>query len=373
MKKVLVCALAALFLMASCVNAFAATYTTTTTYVTEGEGNEATTKLKVETNVGGVDEGTMVTYLAYKLGDGDEGPTDDNIKFIDQQTADSTGSVNFEYTTDVGNLTGMTVKSGSDAAEQTVAHEEAEADRVRTITVTCGDGGDTLKLPTEVTNSAVSTNIDTKADYEVTEATFTASTDGATAVDIKSSIDYSGDKIAITDSSSIGSNGAIVITLKAPATATVKDVATGQYSGYSGGDAAHKMTMFAKADSNVASKEEPEKEWEGKTVRGWGGIVVLETNDKPENADALVGNTSAKVYPAHFRGEDGSFAVQLVDKTQKMGTQKMYACIYVVSSDGIVTYSDVQEFEPLTSDEANAGGIDESNTEKLLENITDLD
>lgn len=367
MKKVLVCALAALFLMASCVNAFAAaTYTTTTTYVTEGD----TTKLKVETNVSGVGDGTMVTYLAYKEADG-EGPTDDNIKFIDQQTADTTGSVKFEYTTEMGNLTGMTVKSGSDAADQTAAHEEAEADRVRTITVTCGDDSDILKLPTEVTNSAVSTNIDTKADYEVTAATFTASTDGATAVDIKDSINYDGEKITITDSSSIGINGAIVITLKAPATATVEDVAKGQYSGHSDGDAAHKMTMFAKAGSNVADKNEPEKEWTGKTVRGWGGIVVLETNDKPETPDELVGGLSAKVYPAHFRGDDGSFAVQLVDKTQQMGTKKMYACIYVVSSDGIVTYSDVQEFEPLTSDEANAGGIDGSTAQ--LEDITVAD
>lgn len=353
MKKVLVCALAVLFLMASCVNAFAAaTYTTTTTYVTEGD----TTKLKVETNVTDVTEGTMVTYLAYKEETTGEGPTDENIKFIDQQTAGSAGSVKFEYTTEMGNLTGMTVKSGSDAADQTDAYEEDEADRVRTIKVTCGDDSDTLKLPTDVTNSAVSTDIDTKTNYTVETATFTASADGATAVDIMSSIDYSGGKIAITDSSTIGSNGTITIALKAPATATVEDVAKGQYSGYSDGKAAHKMTMFAKAGSNVASKEAPDREWEGEKVKGWGGIVVLETNDKPENADALVGNTSAKVYPAHFRGDDGSFAVQLVDKTQKMGTKKMYACIYVVSSDGIVTYSNVQEFVPLTSDEANAGG-----------------
>lgn len=353
MKKVLVCALAALFLMASCVNAFAATYSTTTSYVTDNDG----TKLKVSTNVTDVAEGTMVTYLAYK---GEE-PNDETITYIDQQTADSNG-VKFEYTTDEANLTGVTVKSGSDEADQTdKPYVEDESARVRTIKVVCGDDESKVCLPTEAGSNIVkSTIIATKKDYKVASATFKKD-DETEGKDVKSLVDYTGETIKITDDTKLLGNGTLTITLEEPEKATVADDASGIYNGHSDGVPADKMTMFGKADGSVES--DPTKEWSDKKVKGWGGIVVLETETEPANAEALVNDTNAKVYPAHFRGNDGSFAVQLVDKTQKMGETTMYACIYVVSPSGNVTYSKVHKFEPLrSSGDAIAGGIDNTVT-----------
>lgn len=352
MKKVLVCALAALFLMASCVNAFAAaTYTTTTTYITDDSGE----KLKVTTNVTDVDEGTMVTYLAYKEATPGEGPTDSNIKFIDQKTADSTG-VKFEYTTAKDNLTGVTVKSGSNATDQTgMPYTEDESNRVRTITVTCGDDSDTITLPTATTASVITTKIAVKENYTLETATFTA-TGSEAPTDIKSSIGYTGSYITITDSAALTGNGAIAITVAAPvlSEATVSDVIGGHFNGFEDGLPVNKMTVFGKAGADIASVNEPTKEWTGKTVKGWGGIVVLEIKPDdtattvPKTAADLVANDSAVVYPAHYRGADGSFAVQLVDKVSKISESNMYACIYVVSTDGAVTYGDVIHFAPIT-------------------------
>lgn len=102
--KVLAAVVAAVMLMSMGLSAFAATYTTTTTYNTSDES-----KVDVVTEVTGVGDEDQVAYLVTENVSGNN-----NIIWIDQQPADD-GEVTFNFTTDAANALGLgsTVKVGS--------------------------------------------------------------------------------------------------------------------------------------------------------------------------------------------------------------------------------------------------------------------
>lgn len=319
MKKVLVCALAALFLMASCLTAFAETpeYVTTTSYVTE----DGVTSLNVRTVVSGATNGTMLTYLAYT---GDSA-TDDTVKFIDQKTSDGSDVV-FDYTTAKENLTNVTVKFGTSAEDNAYPITEDEAARTRVINVVVVDGGnDSIVLPTATSTGVYATDIAVTSGYTV-ETAVIGSTDVANLIDIDSGY------VKVTDDAALVDGATITITLEEPYSYTpvVTEPASGHFNSFEAGLPVEKMTVFGKADTDVA------------VTGDWGGMLLSESAEGLE-----YGATDVQIYPAKYRGEDGSFAVQLVNKGDKeLTTKTWYARIYVKSSTGI-TYSDVVEFEPI--------------------------
>lgn len=324
MKKVLVCALAALFLMASCLTAFAAempSYVTTTSYVTEND----VTSLYVKTTVTGAETDTMLTYLAYTGASAD----DDSVVFIDQKTADGSAPVVFDYTTETKNLTGVTVKFGtSDDSVAGYPKTEPEADRTRVINVAVVDGGNgAITLPTEVTTGVYATNIEVTTGYTV-ETAVIGETNVANLIDVASGV------VKVNDDAALVDGATITITLKAPYTfePIVEETNEGRFTGFEGGLPVEKMTVFGKATADFDKMEEG---------FDWGGMLLSETNSEPEYGDADV-----TAYAAKFRGEDGSFAVQLVNKDAdnlELTTKTWYARVYVRSTTGI-TYGPVVTF-----------------------------
>lgn len=331
MKKVLVCALAALFLMASCLTAFAAempSYVTTTSYVTE----DGVTSLNVETIVTGAAADTMLTYLAYT----GAAATDETVVFIDQKTADGSNSVEFSYTTAKENLTGVTVKFGtSDDSVAGYPKTEPEADRTRVINVTVvGGESAAITLPTEVGTSVNATTIAVGTGYTVKTAVI-GETDVANLIDIDSGY------VKVTDDDALVNGSTITITLEAPYTFNpiVEATNSGHFTGYEGGEPVEKMTVFGKATSDFDEMEEN---------FDWGGMLLSSNSEGLE-----YGAEGVQIYPAKYRGEDGSFAVQLVNKdaaNMELTTQTWYARVYVRSTTGI-TYGPVRTFAPIVEAE----------------------
>lgn len=324
MKKVLVCALAALFLMASCLTAFATPeYVTTTSYVTEA----GVTSLNVETVVTGAEADTMLTYLAYK----GEAATDETVVFIDQKTADGSNPVEFSYTTAESNLTGVTVKFGT-SAEGGSPITEPEADRTRVINVTVVDGGNAaITLPTEVGTSVNVTEIAVPTGYELTSAVI-GETDVASLIDITSGV------VIVTDGAALVDGSTIIITLEEPYKypVAVTEPNEGHFNGFEDGLPVEKMTVFGKADTDMAVD-----------AGDWGGMLLSRNS-----GDFKYGDEGVEIYPAKYRGADGSFAVQLVNKGDKeLTTNTWYARIYVKASTGNYAYSDVVVFEPIVDAE----------------------
>lgn len=332
MKKVLVCALAALFLMASCLTALAdatlPSYVTTTTYVMDG----TTTKLQVNTNVTGADEGTMLTYLAYT----GETADDNSIIYIDQQTADADKKASFNYTTAEANITGVTVKYGSSVSDS--ATTEADVYNLRTINVTYNGTTEPITLPTNVSTTVTKTITTglTVGDYE----SYSAKINGVSAPEGVVTIDNA-NKIVITDNAALVDGAAVIVTIeeKEVIPAPVIDagvIANNAFTGYEDNKPVEKMTVFGKADTTLESD--------------WGGIIVTDSATVAEtmNLDNLEGATK---YPALYRGDDGSFAVQLVNKSgeNELTTKPWYAKIYVTNAGG-TTYSNVIEFNIETID-----------------------
>jgi len=102
MKKVLVCALAVFFLMASCSTAFAATFSTSTTYATNAD------EFTVTTNVIDATSGDMISFLAYN---GDTKNTE-NLVYADQIKL--TGSTTtFSYTAKKDQITSTNILLGT--------------------------------------------------------------------------------------------------------------------------------------------------------------------------------------------------------------------------------------------------------------------
>ncbi len=309
MKKVLVCALAALFLMANCLTAFAAPaaadYTTTTTYIVDGDG---TTKLSVETTVAttNLTSGDMLTYLAYTGNSAT--PADADIIYIDQQTYDGSTSPKFAYTTDDANISGVTVKYGA----STLATAIEDDYTVRTITVTDGKTNNTVTFPSEVgANASVTTDIVISSN----DASYTATLDGA---DVKSLVTLDGaGKFVINDGAALaGANGkTITIAVEseqeevAPNYDDTNDKG-GMYVGYSNSKLAEKLCLFGIAPAGVTE---------------YGIIITTEyVTDEAFTYDAATGKFAGKA-----KGSEGQFAVQLVkymndadDKELTTGTLK---------------------------------------------------
>lgn len=321
MKKVLVCALAALFLMASCLTAFATpAYVTTTSYVTE----DGVTSLNVKTVVTGAEDDTMLTYLAYT----GEAATDETVVFIDQKTADGE-PVEFNYTTAESNLTGVTVKFGTSDEDEAYPITEAEAARIRVINVAVVDGGnDSIVLPTATSTGVYATDITVPSGYELVSAVI-GETNVASLIDIASGV------VKVTDAAALVNGATITITLEEPYSydPEVTETVAGHYNGYDAGDPAEKMTVFGKADTDIAVN-----------AGDWGGMILS------ENADFDIDTVGVQIFPAKYRGENGEFAVQLINKGDKELTNRTwYARVYVKSTTGIA-YGPVHEFEAIEAE-----------------------
>ena len=329
MKKVLVCALAALMLMTTCMSALAnpltaSDYVTTTTYVIDAEGY---TKLQVNTHADAA-AGTMLTYLAHTGAE----PTDLSIVYIDQQTADDNGA-DFSYTTAEANISGVTVKYGSSLNDNAV--EEPDEYNLRNITVTYNGASETINLPTTY-NANVTTIIDLDMKATGTIKAYTA-TIGEVSVKDLVNIDDAGN-ITVTDGALLADkdNATIALTVEFEPEIEVPvvpdTVESGRFSGYEAGNPVEKMTMFGSAANAGAATE------------NWGGIIVGETAEDvtASTPDAPVG--TAKVYRAIFKGPNGEFAVQLVDKTgsNELTSKSWFGKIYV-GNEGGYGYSAVKE------------------------------
>lgn len=322
MKKVLVCALAALFLMATCLTAFAVDYTTTTTYNTNGA-------LEIKTTVSGAVAGDMYTYLAYT----DAEPTDETIIYIDQQTAAEGTPLTFSFSSSnadtIEKLKSVTVKSGSSAADATTVDESADlkdAYREVTVEVAYPDKDavtDTVYLAEEYAvgngERVELTDIIIEEGYSWNSATLNANI----------IIDDATRKVSVKDSAGLEA-GTITITLTKDVVIPVPSVDTsvttgGRYVGFHGGQKAEKLTVFGQI-SNIP---------EGKEF----GIILHDDNSGEGY------KTSTRKYPAKHKNDLGQFAVQLVNIIEDGGTpelmEDLYAWIYVVDANGETIYSPV--------------------------------
>lgn len=339
MKKVLVCALAALFLMASCLTAFAEdtpNYVTTTTYVTDAEGE----KLQVETNVTSATNGDMLTYLAYKEATLNEGPNDSNIKYIDQQTVVN-NSARFTYTTAKENLTGVIVKFGTSSESNPYTRTEAESERTREVTVVLGSDDFVQPLPTETTTGIYTTDLPVPTGYTVESATL------ANGENVKSLIDVSGSTIKFEDDDALDDGSVITVTLAAPDLGTAEivenTVKQGHFNGYEASKPVEKMTVFGQITSDASDDSD------------WGGIIL--TDDSTLTTETFIlGANGVTPYRAYHKNSDGQFAVQLVNKStgeetddswKELTTKTWYARVYVKSGTGNTVYSDIITFNPI--------------------------
>ncbi len=334
MKKVLVCALAALFLMATCLTAFAVDveYITTTTYVDN--------KLEIKTTATGTEPGEMLTYLAYT----DEDPTDETIVYIDQQTFDGSTPVVFSYTSDdvktINDLSKITVKSGSSKSDKANTLTEETRNAYRTINVVVKysvanneeeDVTIPVKFPKTYSAEAgdlnlVNTGHEIKDGYVLDrEATadYITVTDGEVAgyIQIKDTGLQDGDTVTVA----VKKDYSFVASVDPNATKS------GRYEGYSDNTAAEKLTIFGKVVTDIAVG-----------AGDWGGII-LSKDEAGLNYEAA--KAAGRLYPAKFKGSEGQFAVQLVNYGSKELMDDWYACIYVRNLNNETIYGETIEFK----------------------------
>lgn len=340
MKKVLVCALAALMLMTTCMSALASTplsYITTTSYVVDGSD----TKLQVKTTVSNASANEMLTYLAHT----EATPTDDTIVYIDQQTADGSTPVEFSYTTtkvaNVAALAGVTVKSGSSALDSANNLTTDTINAKRVITVTYDSQSDTLTLPTEQTNAIYPVEITIPANMEISSAklgdidvmSLVSADNGAVSIKDDALFMNASNTIVITAtpkeriesavSSVIGKSGRFKYVVDDPAT-DIDETTT----------PVEKLTMFGKAITDIDSN--------------FGGMIVTtDSNVAADNNAFVLGANNVTDYPAINKSSDGYFAVQLLNVTgeKDLTNGGYYARIYVRNYEGTVVYSDTVAFE----------------------------
>lgn len=312
MKRILVCALAAMILMASCLTAFAApTYTTTTSYVKVNDVEY----LQVSSTVINATEGDMITFLAYDENAGDT-IEDNEVVYIDQKTVPADRTLNFTYNTDKAKLTGVDLKFGTDGDAAPAGDANVPS---RTYTVSYKNATYTVVVPTA---AVVDTVITTDLVLVTGEKLATATYGGANVLSAVSTADG---KITIQDSTDFN-GGTIVVTSEAtiepidPPTINNDKTLSAVFAKEVDGKLEETLTVFGYAISDLAT--------------GWGGIVVSKDADaidayKDGDADADV-----DVYEALYKGIDGDFAVQLVNKTgtEDLTAGPVYACIYVTNS-----------------------------------------
>ena len=313
MKKVLVCALAALFLMATCLTAFAEPVTTTS-YVDN--------KLVVTTTIDDANDGDMLTYLAYQSEDATI--EDDEIIYIDQKTFEEGKTTTFSYTADKDAWVGTVVKSGSSAASDPYS-TTLEG---RTITVEFA-GADSGSYEFTLANEGAS----------VTTTTLTTSNDWSVDEQFKGYVSKDGDYFVITDSdASLEDGTTITITTTIPYTydPAVAEGSIGKVFKVEDGETTvEKLTVFGEVKTDVTD------------VNGtWGGILV--TADESVATGTFDVSTATK-YEAKARKGDANgytFAVQLVNTSgvDDLTAKSHWARIYVVDSEGDYKYGAVIPF-----------------------------
>lgn len=335
MKRVLVCSLAVMILMASCFTAFAADapdYVTTTTYVTEGD----VTYLEVNTAVAGATKGTMLTYIAYK-----DSIADGNIVYIDQQTADSTGNLNFNYVTDKDNLTGVTVKFGTSDEEVGVIDGDIAS---RKVFVQLGEDRETIYMPTTADTTVYPTSLTIPVGKK-----FTSATCGGEVVSDVVVIDESTNKVSIKDNG-FEANDVITIEVEDLIVAVdpeVNNTIANTFRRATTIDGvpteAERLTVFAKAITDVEVTDENGAEW--------GGIIISKTANTDD--DLVIGGTGVEKFKAVYRGEEGEFAVQLINASgvDELTTNTIYARAYAINSKGKIAYSEIKTLVPSVADE----------------------
>ncbi len=308
MKKVLVCALAALFLMATCLTAFAVDYTTTTSYTTDGQ-------LTVTTNVTSAADNEMITYLAYK-GTGDAPEKDDDIIYIDQKTWNGT-ELTFEYTTDKANLTGVKVKSGSSTAA-TATDMELGA---RKITVKAeGQDDYVFYLPETVGTHIETTTITVPEGYSLADAAYVEDVNGT---------------VTITDNDALINNTEITVEFVQNEVVNDPTVDVGYGNSFTtteGETTKDILTVLAKVSTNTTASADNDV----------CGIIL--TTDKAAIEDTTnIDTDKAIAYKAVDKNSNGYFAVQLVNTsgTIELSNSTYYARVYAVNSKDVKKYGEI--------------------------------
>ncbi len=321
MKKVLVCALAVLFLMASCTTVFAAGIQTTTTYANGLDDDD----MVVTTVVTDVAEDTMISFLA-ENGEGE-------YVYADQQTSDGDETV-FEYKGPKESISSVKVLSGSNAQDDAELYELllSEEGYVRKIEVVV-DGYEnadtTLYLPTYKAETTYTFELAIEADLEFDSATLNAS---YTTINMNQSENL----FTFFDSEDFKDGDIFNMTFKTVDDISITDVTTGSFATVEGDT----LTVFAKVTA-------PTNDY---------GIIVYQVDDEDgrleedELADlenTLVYGGDCKTYAALGKGADGSFAIQLVNKTGELELTegRWVARVYVADSNGEYVYSDVVNVE----------------------------
>lgn len=280
-----VLALTVALLVSSAVVSFAATYTTTTTYL-----NQDT--IEVTSVASGLASGDMATYVAYN----NDGFNEANAVYIDQATANETGEVSFTYQTSSDNVKATVKFGGSTETEAKGAEFEGW-----TISVQVDD------------DAAVSTQVAKKAadypdDYLVREIEAVIPAGKAIeqvalngeAIDVW----YAKDGSIFVCTPELAEGDEIVI--------TTKDAAAEVVLGTVKSDAANTVTAFAKATCAQDADY-------GIII---GGDATLADAKAWNEADDYA--TAVKL-PALGMGEDGGFCVEVEDAAFAQGTFKVAA------------------------------------------------
>lgn len=280
-----VLALTVALLVSSAVVSFAATYTTTTTYL-----NQDT--IEVTSVASGLESGDMATYVAYN----NDGFNEANAVYIDQATANETGEVSFTYQTSSDNVKATVKFGGSTETEAKDAEFEGW-----TISVQVDDG------------AAVSTQVAKKAaeypdEYLVREIEAVIPAGKAIeqvalngeAIDVW----YAKDGSIFVCTPALAEGDEIVITTKEAAAEVVLGTVKS--------DAANTVTAFAKATCAQNADY-------GIII---GGDATLADAKAWNEADDYA--TAVKL-PALGMGEDGGFCVEVEDAAFAQGTYKVAA------------------------------------------------
>jgi len=280
-----VLALTVALLVSSAVVSFAATYTTTTTYL-----NQDT--IEVKSVASGLQSGNMATYVAYN----NDGFNEANAVYIDQATAGEDGTVEFVYQTNSDNVKATVKFGGSTETEAQDATFEGW-----TISVQVDDGA---AVETQVAKAAE----DYSDDYLVREIEAVIPTGKAIdEVTLNSEVIdvwYAKDGSIFVCTPKLAEGDAIVIKTKAAAAEVVLGTVKS--------DVADTVTAFAKATCAQDADY-------GILI---GGDATL-TNAKAWNeADDYA--TAVKL-PALGMGADGGFCVEVEDTAFAQGTYKVAA------------------------------------------------
>jgi len=296
MKKVLVCALAVFFLMASCSTAFAATITTSTAYATNSD------EITVTTIVDGAASTDMISFLAYK----GETKNKDDLVYADQQTGATT---TFRYNAKANEIATTDIQLGTTSAtafDPAIVSLDGE---IRNVNVTLnGETKATVILPEEVNGSTTFVVNLTLASNQ----TFASAKVGDTTL----TAEYSNGKLTINDDVSITNNCTIAVTAT---------------------EAVVERTITGIESARFVAKYASEYIAEGNEVLTVFAKITYNSGDK-YGVKIGTSEATAVAYEAKGIGSDGEFAIQLVnEKEEKELTEgTWYAWVYITDAEGTV-------------------------------------